>query len=98
VVLTEGVGVGAGEEGGGGGGKMLPSEFWDMVVEVKAGVGVLWNRLEGVVRELPEELKRRGMPRGKERGGGGGGRGRGRGRGNNWKPTLMVERDDGEVV
>ena len=101
VVLTEGMVT--------EGGNMLPSEFWDVVVEVKAGVGVLWKQGEGVVKELPGHLKGRGMPRGKERvdreervdrgeragrgGGGGGGRGRG-----NAKPKLRVEReDDGEV-
>jgi 2'-phosphotransferase len=90
VVLTEGVDAEGGE------GKMLSSEFWDVVVEIKAGVGVLWKRGEGVVRELPAELKGRGVPRGKERGkerGGGGGRGKG----NNAKPKLRVERDDGEL-
>jgi 2'-phosphotransferase len=86
VVLTEGVAI--------EGGKMLASEFWDVVVEIKAGVGVLWKQGEGVVRDLPAELKGTGMPRGKERvGRGGGGRGRG-----NAKPKLRVERDDGEVV
>jgi 2'-phosphotransferase len=92
VVLTEGVVVEGGEEA-----KMLSSEFWDIAVEVKAGIGVLWKQGQGVVRELPVELKGRGIPRGKdrvdraERGGrSGGGRG-------NAKPKLRVERDDREV-
>jgi 2'-phosphotransferase len=106
VVLTEGV---AASEGGGGGEgeeeeeeertKMLSSEFWDVVVEVKAGVGVLWKHGEGVVKELPKELKGRGVPKGKDRRGGSerGGRGGGRGRVHNAKPRLKVERDDVEV-
>ena len=91
VVLTEGMVAEGGE-----GTKMLSSEFWDVVVEVKTGVGVLWKQGQGVVRELPAELRGRGIPRGKdrvdraERGGRSGGRG-------NAKPKLKVERDDGEV-
>jgi 2'-phosphotransferase len=92
VVLTEGV-VAEGAEGA----KMLSSEFWDVVVEVKAGVGVLWKQGQGVVRELPVELKGRGIPRGKDRvdraekgGKSGGGRG-------NAKPKLRVESDEWEV-
>jgi RNA:NAD 2'-phosphotransferase (TPT1/KptA family) len=102
VVLTEGIAIGEEEGGGGGGeegGKMLSSEFWDEVVEVKAGLGVLWKHDEGVVRELPKDLKGRGMPRGKDRSGGSDRAGRhdGRGRANNAKPRLKVERDDAEV-
>jgi hypothetical protein len=68
------------------------------VVEVKAGIGVLWKQGQGVVRELPLELKGKGRPRGKdrmdraERDGRSGGGGRG-----NAKPKLRVEKDDGEV-
>jgi 2'-phosphotransferase len=91
VVLTEGAVVE-------GGAKMLTSEFWDVVVEIEAGIGVLWKQGQGVMRELPVELKGKGIPRGKdrvdraERGGRSGGGGRG-----NAKPKLRVERDDGEV-
>ena len=101
VLLTEGmetpkIGV-DGETGGGEintgvedgrgrkGEKILPLEFFDVVVEIKKGVGVL-SRDGKVVKELPEELARMGVPRGKDRdnsakGGRGGGKGRGRGRG-----------------
>jgi 2'-phosphotransferase len=72
VILTEG----EGEDGA------VPVELWRMVVEVKAGLGVLWDSEGGGnVRELPDRLKGLGMPMGKGRGGGRGGRGRGRGRG-----------------
>ena len=89
VVLTEGMVAEGGE-----GAKMLSSEFWDVVVEVKAGVGVLWKQGQGVVRELPAELKGRGMPRGKDRVDSAERGGRRRG---NAKPKLRVERDDGEA-
>ena len=85
VILTEGV---AGNEGDGV--KMLPIDFWDVVVETKAGLGHLWRSKVGVVKELPEELRNDGMPRGKERGGKGGGKG-----GAGARPKLVVER--GEV-
>jgi len=86
VVLTEGV-MGEGMDD-----KMVPMEYWDVVVEVKEGLGVLWRKGEGVVKELPQNLRARGVPRGK----GGGPRGRGRGRGGGrgaGKPKLMVEGD-----
>jgi 2'-phosphotransferase len=89
VVLTEGIVAEGGE-----GAKVLSSEFWDVVVEVKAGVGVLWKQGQGVVRELPAELKGRGMPRGKDRVDRAERGGRGRG---NAKPKLRVERDDWEA-
>lgn len=89
VILTEGMVAEGGE-----GAKMLSSEFWDVVVEVKAGVGVLWKQGLGVVRELPAELKGRGIPRGKDRVDSAERGGRRRG---NAKPKLRVERDDGEA-
>lgn len=87
VVLTEGMAT------DGGGSKMVTSEFWDVVVETKAGVGVLWRYGEGVVKELPAELKGKGMPSGKERVDRAPRGGRGKG---NAKPKLRVERDDVE--
>ena len=85
VLLTEGIAVDGGDAGGTAE-KILPLSFFDVVVEIKKGVGVLWRDGE-VVKELPEELARMAVPRGKDRdhsargGGRGGGRGRGRGRG-----------------
>jgi hypothetical protein len=76
----------------GGGARLLPLRFVDVVVEVKAGLGVVWRRGEGVVRELPVELAGRGAPGGKGRGGGRGGGGKGPSGGP--KPRLNVERDD----
>ena len=73
VILTGGL-DGEGDHSGG-----VPSEFWDAVVEVKEGLGLLWA--DGVVvQELPARLRGRPLPMGKGRGGsrgGGGGRGRG---------------------
>ena len=83
VVLTEGVAVGESDV------KMLPIEFWDVVVETKAGLGHLWRSKGGLVKELPEELRNKGMPRGKERGAKAGGRG-----GAGVKPKLIVERNE----
>ena len=108
VVLTEGMVAATADDGAGEGGMMLSSEFWDVVVEIKAGLGVLWRQGEGVVRALPPELKGRGIPRGKERveraeRGGRGGKGsgdkgdRGGGGRGNAKPKLRVERDDREM-
>jgi len=80
VVLTEGVDVeGKGEQ-------IVPMKYWDVVVEVKERLGPLWRHGEGVVQELPERLRSKGVPRGK----GGSGRQRGGGR----HPKLKVERDD----
>ena len=60
VVLTEGKGA-EGKVGMG---------CWTKVVEVKEGIGVLWERNEegdgGMVRELPAHLKGRAMPMGKK--------------------------------
>lgn len=93
VVLTEGIPTrdADGKEVEGGE-KMLGTEFWDLVVEVKEGLGIIWRQGNGLVKELPENLRGKGMPRGKDGGrgrGSGGGRGRGGG-----KPRLMVERDE----
>lgn len=56
--------------------KSVPVEFFDLVVERKAGLGVLWE--DGtVIQELPENLAAKKNP--KSFRGGRGGRGRGRG-------------------
>ncbi|GAM39135.1 tRNA splicing 2'-phosphotransferase [Talaromyces pinophilus] len=71
VILSEGMGTGDnGEE------KIVSIDFFDLVVERKAGLGVLWE--DGrVVQELPSHLAEKKNPKALR----GGGRGRGRGRG-----------------
>ena len=77
VVLSEGTG----KEG------RVESTWWTKVVEVRHGLGVLWE--DGrLVKELPAELKSRTGPAGKR----GGGAQRG-GRGSR-KPKLRVEQHD----
>ncbi|KAJ4503859.1 tRNA 2'-phosphotransferase [Exophiala dermatitidis] len=67
--------------------KLLPIEYWLAAVEIKNGLGLLWKQGQGVVRDLPDNLKNQALPFGKRRGEGNGkgkgsgGRGRGRGRG-----------------
>ena len=81
VLLTEGIGQT----------KMLGEEFWDVAVETKAGLGVLWKRDVGVVKELTNEMKSGGLPRGKDRDEGGRKGGRGGG-----KPQLRFEKASGD--
>ncbi|KAL2430845.1 hypothetical protein ABEF95_013898 [Exophiala dermatitidis] len=65
--------------------KLLPTEYWLAAVEIKNGLGLLWQQSEGIMRDLPDNLKNQALPFGKRRGEGkeqnGRGRGRGRGRG-----------------
>ncbi|KAL6242015.1 tRNA 2'-phosphotransferase [Rhinocladiella similis] len=64
--------------------KVVPTSYFSAAVEIKEGVGLLYESGRGVVTPLPERLRSRGVPRGKGgrgRGGGGGRGGRGRGRG-----------------
>jgi 2'-phosphotransferase len=79
--------------------KLVPMAYWDVVVGT--GVGVLWERGKGVVREVPGEMVGRG-----KRGGRGGGKGNGvDGRADlknhnrnksGGKPRMRVEWDDVE--
>jgi 2'-phosphotransferase len=87
--------------------KVVPTECWDVVVEVRKGMGVIWREGE-LVQELPEHLKKSGWPHRKEKKGvgeragtwrseminGGGGKKKGKGRTGGEKPKLKVERDD----
>jgi 2'-phosphotransferase len=75
VVLTDGL---ADPESEGEKDKVVPARFFLAAVEVKEGLGLLYTAARGTVRELPERLRTRGVPRGKG-GGPRGGRGRGRG-------------------
>lgn len=71
VLLSEGMGVSDDGEA-----KIVPIEFFDLVVERRAGLGILWE--DGrVVQELPSHLAAKKNPKALR----GGGRGRGRGRG-----------------
>lgn len=71
VILTEGVGEEKED-------KIVPTKYFLAAVEIKEGIGKLWEDGK-VVKELPENLRNRALPRGK--GGAGGQRGRGRGGG-----------------
>ncbi|KIW99659.1 uncharacterized protein Z518_11072 [Rhinocladiella mackenziei CBS 650.93] len=62
VILTEGVPAVEDDQ------KMVPIKYWIAAVEVKKGLGLLWQHEQGVVRELPEYLRNRAVPRGKNRG------------------------------
>jgi 2'-phosphotransferase len=73
VILSEGMVSGDADQTAG---KFVPVEFFDLVVERKAGLGVLWED-GNVVQELPENLAAKKNP--KSFRGGRGGRGRGRG-------------------
>ncbi|KAL4808912.1 KptA family-domain-containing protein [Aspergillus unguis] len=72
VILSEGLEVES-TEGGGSEGKvkMIPVEYFDVVVERRKGLGKIWEH-GAEIQQLPEELTKRGTPKG---------RGRGRGRG-----------------
>ncbi|KAI9367124.1 KptA family-domain-containing protein, partial [Aspergillus egyptiacus] len=69
VILSEGMEVACGKEREGQ--KVIPVEFFDVVVERKKGLGKIWEGGE-ILQELPEELTRRGNPKGKGEGRGGG--------------------------
>lgn len=78
VVLSEGsVSVSVAEGEGGeadrpGGVNLVPIHCWDVAVEVKEGLGVLW-RDGAVVRDLPDHLRKLGWPHRKGRRDGAGG-------------------------
>ncbi|EED20125.1 tRNA splicing 2' phosphotransferase 1 [Talaromyces stipitatus ATCC 10500] len=71
VILSEGMNLGDSGEG-----KIVPIEFFDLVIERKTGLGVLWED-GSVVQELPSHLAEKRNPKATR----GGGRGRGRGMG-----------------
>ncbi|OCT52307.1 tRNA splicing 2' phosphotransferase 1 [Cladophialophora carrionii] len=79
VILTDGVAASSGSEAAE---KMVPEKYFLAAVEIKEGVGLLYEHATGgVVKELPEPLKSRPPPRGKgaePRGARGARRGRGR--------------------
>ncbi|EEQ83714.1 tRNA splicing 2' phosphotransferase 1 [Blastomyces dermatitidis ER-3] len=85
VILSEGVDImGVGTEAGGR--KGVGVEFFDIVVERKNGLGVLWDREKGgLVQETPEWMLKAKNPKG------GAGRGGARGKGKRGAPRLRVE-------
>ncbi|PGH17315.1 hypothetical protein AJ79_01199 [Helicocarpus griseus UAMH5409] len=86
VVLSEGV------EREGEGGKVVGVEFFDVVVERKNGLGVLWDREKGgLVQETPEWMLKAKNPKGGAGGGGGGGAKGARGKGKAGAPRVRVE-------
>jgi 2'-phosphotransferase len=85
--------------------KVVPTECWDVVVEVRKGMGVIWREGE-LVQELPEHLKKSGWLHRKEKKKGvkeragtwrsemiteEAGRRKGKGRTGGEKPKLKVE-------
>ncbi|KIW67859.1 hypothetical protein PV04_07077 [Phialophora macrospora] len=82
VILTDGIAAAAPEpEAATATAKVVPKKYFLAAVEIKEGVGLLYEHdAGGVVRELPERLKSRALPRGKGGGPRGGGRGPGKGR------------------
>ncbi|KAL4906605.1 KptA family-domain-containing protein [Aspergillus multicolor] len=71
VILSAGMEVdtpaGSGDGEGAAKGKVIPVEYFDVVIERRKGMGKIWERGE-VLQTLPEELTRKGNP--KRRGGG----------------------------
>ncbi|KAJ5574357.1 uncharacterized protein N7459_008784 [Penicillium hispanicum] len=67
VILSEGLPVPkAREDGHGEVQKVVSVDFFEVVVERKVGMGKIWERGE-VLQELPEQLTKRGNPKGKRR-------------------------------
>ncbi|KAJ5676257.1 hypothetical protein N7462_009154 [Penicillium macrosclerotiorum] len=63
VILSEGVPVASGQNDADGNlHKVVPVEFFDVVVERKAGLGKLWERGE-MLQELPAHLTKKGTPK-----------------------------------
>jgi 2'-phosphotransferase len=70
--------------------KMVSTEYWEIVIGI--GVGVLWQRGKGVVKDVPAELLR-GGGKGSKKAVKGHVRNKGKGS-ENPKPKMMVEWDD----
>ncbi|KAF7715560.1 Uncharacterized protein PECH_000447 [Penicillium ucsense] len=63
VILSEGLPVSNGQiDGEGNPAKVVSSEFFDVVVERKAGLGKIWER-GAVIKALPENLTKKGTPK-----------------------------------
>lgn len=74
--------------------RLVPVEYWEMVIEVKAGLGVIWRRGEGLVQDLPQDLKAKPLPRGKTGHHGKQAASRGNKTG---RPALKFERNDQDI-
>lgn len=67
VILSEGLPVATGrDDANGDQQKILSVDFFDVVVERRAGLGKLWERGE-TLQELPAHLAKKGIPKGKQR-------------------------------
>ncbi|KAJ5156218.1 hypothetical protein N7492_009021 [Penicillium capsulatum] len=67
VVLSEGLPVGKGRDDANGDPQRIVSvDFFDVVVERRAGLGKLWERGQ-TLQELPDHLAKKGIPKGKQR-------------------------------
>lgn len=63
VILSEGLPVAGGKvDVEGNPEKVVSSDFFDVVVERKAGLGKIWER-GTVIKELPENLTKKGTPK-----------------------------------
>ena len=71
--------------------KVLSTEYWHSVIEIKLGLGIIWRQGDGIVQRLPEVLRTKGVPRGKGNDNSGARR---KGAPHSGKPKLQVERDD----
>lgn len=64
VILSEGVAIEGNQEAGDGTSqKIIPVEFFDVVVERKCGLGKIWEHGQ-TIKELPSELLQKGNPKG----------------------------------
>jgi 2'-phosphotransferase len=64
VILSEGVDIEGNQETGDGTlQKIIPVEFFDVVVEKKCGLGKIWEHGQ-TIQELPSELLQKGIPKG----------------------------------
>lgn len=65
VILSEGLPVsGAGDDAAGNAQRVVPVDFFDVVVERKAKMGKLWEKGQ-VLQELPADLTNKGIPKNK---------------------------------
>lgn len=81
VILSEGMTVGGGQQ------HLVPTEFFDVVVETKEGLGVLWEN-GSLAKEPPKWMLAAKLPSGKAGRGSKGGK-----KGNKSVPRLQVEKE-----
>lgn len=64
VILSEGLPAAQGENHKGEAQKFVSSDFFDVVVERKVGLGKIWERGQ-LLKELPQRLTSKGNPKGR---------------------------------